>query len=247
MKKKTSVIILAAGKGVRMKSELPKVANKLAGTSLIERVVETFRRFSVQDIFVVVGHKKEIVKDCLSSFTNIKFALQEPQNGTGHAVMMAENFFSDFDGNVFVIPGDVPLLSSETLQNLENLHNKEDASATVLTAVLDDPAEYGRIVRNDENFVEKIVEFRDANEDEKRINEINSGIFCFKSEHLFSALKKIDNDNAQNELYLTDTLEILKNEGKKIAAMIVQNPMEISGVNSQEQLAFLENYIQKNN
>ncbi|MBC8525793.1 MAG: NTP transferase domain-containing protein [Candidatus Cloacimonetes bacterium] len=246
MKKGTSVIILAAGKGVRMKSELPKVAFKLAGTSLIERVVNTTFKLPVQNIVVVIGHRKEIVKDCLASFTNIKFAVQVPQNGTGHAVMMTEEYFSEYDGNVIIIPGDVPLLSAETLVELESLHNQENASATVLTVILDDPSEYGRIVRDRQGFVEKIVEFKDANEDEKKVKEINSGIFCFKSKHLFSALKKVDTNNAQNELYLTDTLEILKKAGKKIAAMTVQSPIEVSGVNSQKQLAFLESYIQKN-
>jgi UDP-N-acetylglucosamine diphosphorylase/glucosamine-1-phosphate N-acetyltransferase len=246
MGKGISTIVLAAGKGVRMKSKLPKVAFKLDGISLIERVVKTVSQMPFHNIIVVIGYKKEIVKDCLKEYKDVKFALQKEQNGTGHAVMAAKDFFLNYDGNIIIIPGDVPLLTKETLVELEALHCKEDASATVLTAILDNPAEYGRIVRDRLGSVKRIVEFKDATEDEKRIREINSGIFCFKTNVLFSTLQKINNNNAQKELYLTDILEILKKEGEKVAAMTVTEPIEISGVNSREQLAFLENYLQNN-
>ena len=245
MQKETSTIILAAGKGVRMKSELPKVAFKLGGISLIERVVSTIKKLPFSKIIVVIGYKKEIVKKCLADYNDIIYVDQEVQNGTGHAVMVTENYFSKYDGNIIIIPGDVPLLSLETLVELKNLHNSENASATVLTAVLDNPTDYGRIVRDNNGFVEKIVEFKDSNKEERKIREINSGIFCFDAKSLFSALSKINSNNIQKELYLTDTLEILRKEGKKISALTVKDSMEVSGVNSREQLAFLENYIQK--
>ncbi|MEA3475611.1 MAG: sugar phosphate nucleotidyltransferase [Candidatus Cloacimonadota bacterium] len=244
MQKETSIIILAAGKGVRMKSELPKVAFKLGGISLIERVVSTVKQLSFSKIVVVVGYKKAIVKKCLADYDNIIFADQEIQNGTGHAVMVTENYFSKYDGNIIIIPGDVPLLSLETLVELKNLHNSENASATVLTAVLDNPTDYGRIVRDNNGFVERIVEYKDANEEERKIREINSGVFCFKGRSLFSALSQIDNNNAQRELYLTDTLEILRKDGNKIAAMKVKDSMEVFGINSRKQLDYLEDYIQ---
>ena len=245
MQKETSTIILAAGKGVRMKSELPKVAFKLGGISLIERVVRKVEKLTFSKIVVVIGYKKAIVKKCLADYDNIIFVDQEVQNGTGHAVMVTENYFSKYDGNIIIIPGDVPLLSLETLVELKNLHNSENASATVLTAVLDNPTDYGRIVRDNNGFIERIVEFKDSNEEERKIREINSGIFCFDAKNLFSALSKINSNNIQKELYLTDTLEILRKEGKKISALTVKDSMEVSGVNSREQLAFLENYIQK--
>ncbi|MCK4358062.1 MAG: NTP transferase domain-containing protein [Candidatus Cloacimonetes bacterium] len=245
MQKETSTIILAAGKGVRMKSELPKVAFKLGGISLIERVVRKVEKLTFSKIVVVIGYKKAIVKKCLADYDNIIFVDQEVQNGTGHAVMVTENHFSKYDGNIIIIPGDVPLLSLETLVELKNLHNSENASATVLTAVLDNPTDYGRIVRDNNGFIEKIVEFKDANKEERKIHEINSGIFCFDAKSLFSALSKINSNNIQKELYLTDTLEVLRKEGKKISALTVKDSIEVSGVNSREQLAFLENYIQK--
>ena len=245
MQKENSIIILAAGKGVRMKSEIPKVAIKLGGISLIERVIRTVKKHTFSKIVVVIGHKKEIVKNCLVDYDDIIFANQKVQNGTGHAVMVTEKYFSKYDGNIIIIPGDVPLLTIETLVKTINFHNSEKASATVLTAVLDDPVHYGRIVRNNNGSVEKIVEFKDANQEERKIHEINSGIFCFESKSLFPALSKINSNNVQKELYITDTLEILSKESKKISALIVKDSMEVSGINSHEQLAFLENYIQQ--
>ena len=245
MQKETSTIILAAGKGARLKSELPKVVFELGGISLIERVVSTVKKLTISKIVVVIGYKKEIVKKCIANYDNIIFVDQEVRNGTGHAVMITENYFSKYDGNIIIIPGDVPLFTIKTLITLENFHKSENASATVLTAILDDPANYGRIVRDNNGFVEKIVEFKDANKAERKIHEINSGIFCFDAKSLFSALSKININNVQKELYLTDTLEILRKEGKKISALTVKDSIEISGINSHEQLAFLENYIQQ--
>lgn len=240
MKRNTSIIILAAGKGVRMKSDLPKVAHLLAGKSLVEWVMTTAEHFKPEKIVVVVGYKKEVVIDCLSRFDNISFVEQKEQLGTGHAVYVTRDNFQNFDGTVIIMPGDVPLLKEKTLENLIKVHEEKHAVATVLTVDLDDPTGYGRIVRNDEGYVEKIVEHKDASEEIRKIKEINSGIFCFDAQELFSVLPKIGRDNSQSEMYLTDALELLNNESKLIAAVKVDDPIEVAGINSKEQLQELE-------
>lgn len=240
MKRKSSIIILAAGKGVRMKSDLPKVAHMLAGKPLVEWVVTTAEHFKPEKILVVVGYKKDVVIDCLSGFDNITYVEQKEQLGTGHAVYVTRENFKDFDGIVIILPGDVPLLREKTLENLIKTHDEKHAAATVLTVDLDDPAGYGRIVRNNTGYVEKIVEHKDASEEIRKINEINTGIFCFDSRELFSVLPKIGQDNSQNEMYLTDAVELLRKGGKPIAAVKVIDPVEVAGINSKEQLQELE-------
>jgi len=240
MKRNTSIVILAAGKGIRMKSDMPKVAHLLAGKPIIERVVTTAEHFNPEKILVVVGYKKDVVIDCLSEYDNITFVEQKEQLGTGHAVYITRENFRDFDGIVIILPGDVPLLKEKTLENLIKVHKEKHAAATVLTVDLDDPAGYGRIVRTDEGYLEKIVEHKDASEGIRKIREINTGIFCFDSRELFSVLPKIGQDNSQNEMYLTDVLELLRNEGKSVAAVKVNDPVEIAGINSNEQLQELE-------
>ncbi len=240
MKRNTSIIILAAGKGVRMKSSLPKVAHLLAGKPLVEWVVTTAEHFKSEKIVVVVGYKKDVVIDCLSEFENIIFIEQKEQLGTGHAVYVTRDNFKDFDGTIIILPGDVPLLKEKTLENLIKIHEEKQAVATVLTVDLDDPTGYGRIVRNDEGYVEKIVEHKDASEEIRKIKEINSGIFCFDAQELFSVLPKIGQDNSQKEMYLTDALELLNKEGKLIAAVKIDDPIEVAGINSKEQLQELE-------
>lgn len=240
MKRKTSIIILAAGKGVRMKSDLPKVAHLLAGKPLVEWVVTNAEHFKPEMIIVVVGYKKDVVMDCLSGFDNITFVEQKEQLGTGHAVYVTRENFKDFEGIVIILPGDVPLLKEKTLENLLKIHEEKHAAATVLTVDLDDPTGYGRIVRNNAGYVEKIVEHKDASEEIRKINEINTGIFCFDSRELFTVLPKIGQDNSQNEMYLTDALELLRNEGKPVAAVKVKDPIEVAGINSKEQLQELE-------
>lgn len=240
MKRKTSIIILAAGKGVRMRSDLPKVAHRLAGRSLIQRVVNTAEKLHAEMIVVVVGFKKDIVIDCLSDNKNIKFVEQKEQLGTGHAVLVTKDLFKLFSGNVIIMPGDVPLIKEETLINLQKEHEQKHAAATVVTVELDDPKGYGRIVRNDEGFIEMIVEHKDASDELRKIKEINTGIFCFDAHELFSILPKIEQNNAQKELYLTDALELLRKEGKSIAAVTTYDSVEVTGINSKEQLENLE-------
>ena len=238
--KKTAAIILAAGKGTRMKSDKPKVIFGLAGKPMINRVVETANKIKSDLIAIVVGYKREQVIAVVPKNTNIKFVEQVQQNGTGHAVMVTEEIFKDFDGDVFILCGDVPLLRHKTLKRIQEHHRKHNASCTVLTAFMDDAHKYGRIVRNPDGNVQRIVEFKDATEEEKEIKEINTGIYCFDAKDLFAALQSIDNNNNQNEYYLTDTLEILNNDNKLVTSIILDDMVEASGVNSKEQLADLE-------
>ncbi|MBT3169507.1 MAG: NTP transferase domain-containing protein [Candidatus Cloacimonetes bacterium] len=238
--KKTASIILAAGKGTRMQSEKPKVIHQLAQKAMITRVIETAQKVNSELIATVVGYKKEEVIAIIPQNDKIKFIEQKEQNGTGHAVMVTENTFKNFDGNIFILCGDVPLLRHQTLEKILAHHLAENAVCTVLTAVMDDALKYGRIVRNETGNVLKIVEFKDATDSQKEIKEINTGIYCFDSKSLFDALSQITNKNNQNEYYLTDTLEILNNENKLVTSVLLDDMIEAAGVNSKEQLAELE-------
>ena len=234
------VIILAAGKGTRMKSEKPKVTFELAGKSLLQRVINTSLKINSKLIGVVVGFKKELVVKSIIKHPNIQFVDQDQQNGTGHAVKCAKDLFADFTGTVFILCGDVPLLRAETLLEMLSFHEKSNAKCTVLTMLLDDPDKYGRIVRDDNNNVKEIVEFKDASEEIRLINEINTGIYCFDSVELFKSLEKVDNNNQQNEYYLTDVIKILYNNNEKVESVLLNDISEAAGINSQIQLAELE-------
>jgi len=238
--RKCGAIILAAGKGTRMKSVKAKVTFTLAEKPLIQRVVDTALKINCDSLGIIVGYRKEDVVDCINPDKKIHFLEQTEQLGTGHAVKMADELFGNYEGDVFILCGDVPLLSVETLNRLLTVHRDEQAAGTVLTVVLPDAGSYGRIVRDSKGNVLRIVEYKDANEDERRIREINSGIYCFDSKSLFSALKQVTNNNKQQEYYLTDVLEILNKEGKKVSAVVTDDMAEVSGINSQQQLAELE-------
>ena len=244
--KKLATIILAAGKGVRMKSDKPKVVFEFAGKPMIKRVVETAQKIESDIITIVVGYKKDMIIDIIPKTEKIKFIEQKEQNGTGHAVMVTENVFKDFDGNIFILCGDVPLLRTETLQKMLTKHKETNAACTVLTAIMDDALKYGRIIRKKNGNVLKIIEFKDATENEKLIKEINTGIYCFDAKNLFSALQKVTNNNQQKEYYLTDTLEILNNDNKLVTSVLLDDMIEASGVNSKEQLNNLEKEYFKN-
>ncbi len=238
--RKCGAIILAAGKGTRMKSDKAKVTFNLAEKPLIQRVVDVAEEVHCGTIAVVVGYKKEEAISCLSKNNKLVFVDQEEQKGTGHAVMVCEKEFQDFDGDIFILCGDVPLLSKNTLQKLIETHRKDKAACTVLTVKLQDPGSYGRIIRKSDGTVSRIVEYRDASTDEKLVDEINTGIYCFDSQSLFNALQYVNCDNQQKEYYLTDTVEILSRKGKTVSAMITDNITEVSGINSRYQLAELE-------
>ncbi|MDD2332309.1 MAG: sugar phosphate nucleotidyltransferase [Candidatus Cloacimonetes bacterium] len=235
-----SAIVLAAGKGTRMKSNRAKVTFEIADKPMVQRVVDSALKLNAAKVCVVVGWQKESVVSSLKPDSRISFVEQKEQLGTGHAVMIAEPIFAQDNTDIMILCGDVPLLSIETMQALYDKHIKEDAACTVLTAFLDDPGKYGRMLRDEQGRVYGIVEYKDATEAQRQIKEFNTGIYCFKAEELFKSLKKTTNTNQQGEFYLTDTLSILYNEGKGVASVVLDDLMEVSGVNSQEQLAELE-------
>lgn len=238
-----AAIILAAGKGTRMKSDKAKVIFELADKPLIRRVVETAVELNCERICVVVGHQKDTVIAALEGYPNLVFAEQAQQLGTGHAILIAEDNFEDYKGDIVILAGDVPLLKAETLRKLIATHQEKQAACTVLTAFLEDAGKYGRMIRDAQDKVVGIVEYKDATHEQRKIKEFNTGIWCFRSEALFDAIHKINNDNAQKEYYLTDTLEILVKQGQTVEAVVLRDLQQASGINSQQQLAELENAL----
>jgi len=234
-------IVLAAGQGTRMKSKLYKVLHRVCGKPMVQHVVDNLKRLQVDRILVVVGHGAEAVKQQLGS--DIEYAMQEQQLGTGHAVLQASPYLKGQEGTTLVLSGDEPLISAETLEALIEEHEKKQAAATILTRIMDNPTGYGRIVRGGDGSVERIVEQKDASEEEKRIKEINTGTYCFDNKKLFEFLQQVRNDNAQGEYYLTDVIEILKSQNETIAACITEE--ETVGVNDRVALAKAEKIMRQ--
>jgi len=234
------IIILAAGKGTRMKSEKAKVLHMLFGRPMIMHVVDTAVKVAGKEIIIVIGNQADKVKDVVSVSADIKFALQEEQRGTGHAVQCALPVLPDHCQHVVILSGDVPLIKSSTIQNLINKHVSEFNDVTVLGVSLDNPFGYGRIVVNTKGGVEKIVEQADADDFEKNINIVNSGIYCVKQNFLENALTQIKSDNKQNEIYLTDIVEVANNFHKKIGLKICEDQTEVMGVNTPQDLLNVE-------
>lgn len=230
-------IIMAAGKGTRMKSNKSKLVHEIYGKPLVRRVVELAEKIGSNEIITVVGHLREQVQEVLGD--SVKYAYQEELLGTGHAVMQARKYLEGKKGKVVILYGDVPIIRPETLKNLiiKSIKNKE--YATLLTAKYENPTGYGRIIRDEGGNIKAIVEEKDANEMQKKIKEINSGIYCFDIEELLKALKKVNNDNAQGEYYLTDVIKIMNDDGLKTGAVIVEDNTEILGVNDRLQLELL--------
>ncbi len=228
---------MAAGKGTRMKSGVAKVLHRAAGIPLIQHVLRAVAPLEPKSVVVIIGHMAEQVRSGLAGVQpNLHFALQEPQLGTGHAVLQAEPFLDGKRGSLLLLSGDVPLMRTESLRGLMEHHAAAGAAATVLTADFDDPAAYGRIVRTD-GAISAIVEYKDASPAEREIREINSGIYAFDLEPLFPALKQIGSANAQGEYYLPDLVRIFRDRGLPVAALRVKDPGEILGVNSRKELA----------
>jgi len=228
-----------------MLSDLPKVLHKANGRPLIDYVLDTSYALEPQKVILIIGHQSELVKAATARY-RLSTALQEPQLGTGHAVMQAENQLGNFEGEVLILSGDAPLVNALTLQNLIAFHHSRNAAATVLTADMDDPTGYGRVIRlNDSDTVLKIVEQKDASAKELLVREINSGIYVFNARILFEALAEITTDNAQNEYYLTDVFSICFQSGKRVCAFKTDNPNEIIGINTPEQLKEAERLMQE--
>ncbi|MET3559242.1 bifunctional UDP-N-acetylglucosamine pyrophosphorylase/glucosamine-1-phosphate N-acetyltransferase [Streptococcus rupicaprae] len=236
-------IILAAGKGTRMKSDLPKVLHKVAGISMLEHVYRAVQAISPEKIVTIVGHKGELVRDVLENKTF--FAEQTEQLGTGHAVMMAEPELLEADGQTIVIAGDTPLITGDSLKELIDYHVSHKNVATILTAEADNPFGYGRIIRNDKDEVIKIVEQKDANHYEQKITEINTGTYLFDNKRLFEALKETNTDNAQGEYYLTDVISIFRQAGEKVGAFKLKDFNESLGVNDRLALATAERVMRQ--
>lgn len=228
-------IILAAGKGTRMKSKLYKVLHPVAGKPMVEHIMNRVSETNPTEVVTIVGHGAEMVQKQLGD--RCQYALQAEQLGTGHAVMQAADILKDKEGTTLIISGDTPLLTTETLNHLFEYHQGKNASATVLTAHAEDPTGYGRIIRDHVGIVEKIVEQKDATLEEARVQEINTGTYCFDNQALFEALSQLGTDNAQGEYYLTDIVEILKNAGKSVAAYQTADFEESLGVNDRVALA----------
>ena len=230
-------VVLAAGKGTRMKSNKSKLVHKIYGKELVKRVVETAEKSDIKDIIAVVGYKKEEVQKVLGD--TVKYAYQEEMLGTGHAVLQAEEYLEGRKGKVVVLNGDVPIIRPETIKKLIEKSIKNKEYATVLTAIYNNPTGYGRIIRDDGGNVKGIVEEKDLSEEQKSNKEINAGIYCFDIDELLKALKELKPNNAQGELYLTDVVKIMNDKGLKTGAVIVKDNTEILGVNDRMQLELL--------
>ena len=233
-------LVLAAGQGKRIKSDLPKVLHKVCGKEMLKHVIDSIRNSGIDDINVIIGKGAELVKERTQD-RNVSYSLQAEQLGTGHAVQCSKEFLQGKKGVVAIFTGDTPLIKQSTVERLVEDHINNKSAATILTAIVDDPTGYGRIVRKD-NQVLKIVEHKDCNEEELKITEMNSGIYCFDIELLVKALDKLNNNNEQGEYYLTDIIEILKSENKVIGA-VVTDFEETIGVNSRVQLAQAEEIL----
>jgi len=243
MKQNVGIVILAAGKGKRMGGIHPKVMFELDGRPLIDYVIETAGKLEPERICVVVGFGREQVKEHLAGRDNLEFAVQEPQLGTGHAVIQTKDAFRGFRGMFMVLYGDVPLISLETLRKLIRQHEETGAAATILSAEYANPFGYGRIIRDDRGNVNRIVEEKDAPDEIKKIREINTGIYVFDADKLFAHLDELRPENVQKELYITDMIGIFRKKGFPVGAVLAQHPEETYGVNTPEQLEELRQLL----
>jgi len=230
-----SFVILAAGEGTRMRSSIPKPLHKVAGKPMILHVLDSISGFPFHKAVVVIGAGAEEMRKVLRG-RPVELVLQEKRLGTGHAVKIVKDLFSEYHGDIVVLYGDVPLITSKTISDFISFHREEGADVSVLTAILEDPTGYGRIVRGEDGLLKEIVEEKVASQDVKKIKEINSGIYCFKSEVLFSSLDMIEVREDVGELYLTDVIGKVNEMGGKVVAMSTQDPEEVIGVDSRERL-----------
>ena len=239
-----STVILAAGKGKRMKSNLPKVLHQLLGRPMIHYVIETAHNIGSEKVVLVIGHKKDLVVEATKDM-NVQYIVQKKQLGTGHAVLQTHPLFKEYDGNILVLSGDVPLLRSETLKNLIKIQQEKNSLASLLTTYMPDPTGYGRIVRDNQGYVTQIVEHKDASEEILKICEINVGIYIFKSQPLFETLPLLSNNNSQGEYYLPDIIKMYVERGEKVAALPSEDVHETHGINDVIQLKHAEEILRK--
>lgn len=238
-----NAIILAAGKGTRMKSKLYKVLHQVCGKPMVAHVLDQLEAAHIDNVITVVGYGAEAVEEAVGD--RAKFVLQKQQLGTGHAVMQVADLLADLDGQTLVVSGDTPLFTADTFTKLFEYHTQRKAAVTILTSQAPDPTGYGRIVRNEVGIVERIVEQKDATKEEQAIHEINTGVYCFDNRKLFAALKLLKNNNAQGEYYLTDVIGILKEQDEVVTAYRMKNFDESMGVNDRVALARANQIMQK--
>lgn len=237
-----AVIILAAGKGVRMNSELPKVLHPILKKPMLRYVLDAARAMEPERIVLVLGHDSELVKDSVSDYP-LETVIQEPQLGTGHAVSCCEDVFRDFSGDILILSGDVPATGVSALGEFADSHVKNRADVSFISTLVEDPSGYGRVLRNAEGEVLRIVEDKDATADEKKEKEINAGIYCVDSSFLWESLGGLDRENSQGEYYLPGIVNLCVSRKRSLLAFTLANPKEVSGVNSREQLGEAEKTI----
>ena len=235
-----AIAILAAGKGTRMVSNLPKVLHRVSGETLLNRIINTSKKLNPDKIFVVIGHKSDLVKESLLKDNNVEIVLQEPQLGTGHAVQVLSKELNDFKGNLLILNGDVPLIRAKSLKELLKLHSSRDADVSIITTEKENPFGYGRVFKKD-NCIEKIIEEKDCSLHEKQNKLINAGIYCFNWEKLSKIINKLKTDNKQKEFYITDTISLLD----KAISYEILDEEEIQGVNNRVNLAKCEKILQR--
>ena len=243
MERNVAAVILAAGLGTRMKSDLAKVLHPILGKPMISYVLETAHAEAVDNVVVVVGHQADEVKRICSQTLGVGFALQEEQLGTGHAVQCAMPEIAKEIEDVLILCGDVPLLKAKTVKQLLDDHRENKRILSLLAVTVDQPHGYGRVIMDGQRNLTRIVEEADANADEKQVKLINSGIYCVNRQFLDTSLARITPDNAQGEFYLTDIIGIGYAEGLKIGVMVGENDQEVYGVNSLDDLKFVEQVL----
>lgn len=242
MAQDTIAIVMAAGKGTRMKSKKSKLVHKIYGKEIIKRAVENVKRAGIDNIIVVVGYQKEQIEEVLKD--SVTYAVQDEQLGTGHAVMKAAKLIEGRKGKVLVLNGDHPIMRPETLKNLVDISNKKQESATILTMVHENVLPYGKIIHDGEGKIKEIVEHKDCNDEQLNIKEVNLGMYCFDIEELEKALKELKSNNAQNEYYLTDVIKIMYDKGLKTGSIVVSDNAEVLGINDRMDLQVLTKALQ---
>lgn len=240
-----TALVLAAGKGTRMKSSKAKVLHEVLFTPMVHHVLDALQPLALNEIIVVTGHQSQAVKDSLQHYNNVTCAHQVEQLGTGHAVLSAKNLLIQREGAVLILCGDTPLIQPETLGNMVSQHHEKSALLSVMTMELDDPTHYGRVITNDDGNILQIIEEKDASEDQRLIKEANAGIYCADIAFLYDAIEKVGTDNQQGEVYLTDIVGIANNSGVKVNKFVCNDPTEVHGVNSRNELAIAHKRLQE--